>query len=236
MSDTIRIGAGDIESGDIEARYLFAQRSFAEMARDLSDDDWATPMPCTPEWTVRDALSHVAGIPDDALAGRMEGAPGEAWTAAQIDRNRSLTVDELLDRWDAQAPAFAVLIQQLGEGRPPFDCHTHEHDVRQALGRPGDRSSPIIEAMAVDLATIADCPVALTVELVDGRVVRSGPAESTGAVVLTGITAFDVLRSRPGRRSREQVRAWDWRGVDADINAVIDRWFIFGPATAPIIE
>ncbi len=224
------------ETSDIESRYLFAQQSFAEMARGLSGDDWTTPMPCTPEWTVRDALSHVAGIPDDALAGRMDGAPGEAWTAAQVERNRSLTVDELLDRWDTQTLAFAAVIQQMGEGRPPFDCHTHEHDVRQALGRPGDRSSALIEAMAIELAAVADCPVGLTVELVDGRVVRSGPSESAAAVALTGITAFDVFRSRPGRRSRQQVRAWDWSGADVDIDAVIDSWFVFGPATSPIIE
>jgi hypothetical protein len=124
----------------------------------------------------------------------------------------------------------------MGEGRPPFDCHTHEHDVRQALGRPGDRSSALIEAMVGDLATIADCPVAITVELVDGRVARSGPTEPAGTVALTGITAFDLFRSRPGRRSRRQVRAWDWSGADADIDAVVDRWFFFGPATDPIIE
>lgn len=220
----------------IEARYLVAQQSFVELARGLSDGDWATPMPCTPEWTVRDALSHVAGIPDDALAGRMDGAPGEAWTAAQIERNRSLSVDELLDRWEAQTPQFAAVIEQLGEGRPPFDCHTHEHDVRQALGRPGDRDSALIAAMAGDLALIADSPVAFTVELVDGRVIHSGPTESAGAVVLAGITAFDVFRSRPGRRSRAQVRGWDWSGADADIDAVVDRWFVFGPAADSIIE
>ena len=224
------------ETFDIEARYLIAQRSFAELARGLSDDDWATSMPCTPGWTVRDALSHVAGIPDDALAGRMDGAPGEAWTAAQVERNASLTVDELLERWEAQTPQFAAVIQQMGEGRPPFDCHTHEHDVRQALDRPGDRSSALVEAMAADLATIADCPVAITVELADGRVIRSGPTEPEAAVVLTGITAFDVFRSRPGRRSRRQVRAWDWSGTDADVDTVVDRWFVFGPATDPIIE
>ncbi len=223
------------ESFDIEARYLFAQRSFAELARSLSTDDWATPMPCTPGWTVRDALSHVAGIPDDALAGRMDGAPGEAWTAAQVERNRSLSVDELLDRWDAQAPEFAGALQQMGEGRPPFDCHTHEHDVRQALDRPGNRESAMVEAMAVDLATISDFDVALSVELIDGRVVRSGPT-GTAAVTLGGVTAFELFRSRPGRRSRDQVRAWDWSGADADIDAVVDRWFIFGPAIAPIIE
>ena len=223
------------EAFDTEARYLFAQRSFAELARSLSVDDWTAPMPCTPGWTVRDALSHVAGIPDDALAGRMDGAPGEAWTAAQIERNRSLTVDELLDRWDDQTPGFAAILDPMGEGRPPLDCHAHEHDVRQALGRPGDRSSALIEATALGLATIADCPTALTVELVDGRVVGSGPT-GPAAVTLTGVTPFELFRSRLGRRSRDQVRALAWTGADADIDAAVDRWFVFGPASEPIIE
>lgn len=227
------------ETFDIEARYLFAQQSFSTLARTLSPDDWVMPVACTPEWTVRDALSHVAGIPDDALAGRMDGAPGEAWTAAQIERNRSLTVDQLLDRWDEQTPSFASVLQQIGEGRPPFDLHTHEHDIRQALGRPGHRDSALVEAMAVDLATFADCPVALTVEFVDGRVARSGDADRGDAdriVALSGATPFEVFRSRPGRRCRPQVRAWEWLGEDSDVEAVIDRWFIFGPSPDPIIE
>ena len=127
------------------------------------------------------------------------------------------------------------MLDEIGEPRPPLDCHTHEHDVRQALGRPGDRSCELIQTTAVGLATIADCPVALTVELVDGRVVRSG-ATGTSAVTLGGITAFELFRSRLGRRSRDQVRAGAWTGADADIDAVVDRWFIFGPSVAPIIE
>jgi uncharacterized protein (TIGR03083 family) len=221
---------------DIEHQYLYAQRSFVDLARTLDDHEWSVVTPCTPDWTVRDVLSHVAGIPDDALAGRMDGAPGEAWTAAQIDRNRSLSVVELLDRWDLQAPGFASVLQQIGESRPPFDCHSHEHDVRQALGRPGQRESVIIETMALDLAAIGDCPVTLRVELDDGRVVGSGPPASAAAVTLSGVTPFELFRSRPGRRSREQVRSWAWSGADADIEAVIDRWFVFGPAAVPIIE
>ncbi len=221
---------------DIEARYLFAQRSFVDLARSLDDADWEVATPCTPKWTVRDVLSHVAGVPDDALAGRMAGAPGEAWTASQIDRNRTLSVAELLDRWDAQASGFASVIRQIGESRPPFDCHTHEHDVRQAVGRHGNRDSVIIETMALDLAAVGDCPVALTVELADGRAVRSGPSDSGAAVTLVGITPFELFRSRPGRRSREQVRAWAWSGTDADIDTVIDRWFVFGPSADPILE
>lgn len=220
---------------DIATRYRFAQESFAALFRTLPDTAWSTPVPCTPEWTVRDVLSHVAGIADDALAGRMEGAPGDAWTASQVERNRALSVDELLERWAAQAPAFAARLEQLGEARPPFDCHTHEHDVRHAVGRAGHRDSIIIEAMAFDLASIANCPVALDV-VVRGRTIRSGPAEGAAAVVLPWISSFELFRSRPGRRSRAQLRAWNWVGDDADIDAVLDVWAFFGPTPTDIVE
>ena len=220
---------------DIATRYRFAQESFTALARTLPVDAWSRPVPCTPEWTVRDVLSHVTGVADDALAGRMEGAPGEAWTAAQLERNRAATVDELLERWASQTPTFAEILGQLGEGRPPFDCHTHEHDVRHAVGRPGNRDSIIVESMAADLAVVAGCPVALDVVLA-GRPIRSGPVDGPAAVQLERITPFELFRSRPGRRSREQMRAWDWVGDDADIEAVLDVWAFFGPTTTPIIE
>lgn len=219
----------------IATRYRFAQESFTALARTLPVDAWSMPVPCTPDWTVRDVLSHVAGVTDDALAGRMEGAPGDAWTAAQVERNRSATVDELLERWASQAPQFAEILDQLGEGRPPFDCHTHEHDVRHAVGRPGNRDSIIVESMAADLAVVDGCPVALDVVLA-GRPIRSGPAEGPAAVTLERITPFELFRSRPGRRSREQMRAWDWVGDDADIDAVLDVWAFFGPTATPIVE
>jgi uncharacterized protein (TIGR03083 family) len=220
---------------DIATRYRFAQESFTALARTLPDDAWSTSVPCTPDWTVRDVLSHVSGITDDALAGRMDGAPGEAWSAAQIERNRSATVEELLERWVTQTPTFAEMIQSIGEGRPPFDCHTHEHDVRHAVGRPGNRDSIIIESMAAGLAVVDGCPVALDVVL-DGRPIRSGPADGPAAVTLERITPFELFRSRPGRRSREQMRAWKWVGDDADIDAVLDVWAFFGPTPTPIVE
>jgi uncharacterized protein (TIGR03083 family) len=221
---------------DIATRYRFAQASFAALARTLADTDWDRPVPCTPEWTVRDVLSHVAGIPDDALAGRMEGAPGEAWTAAQVERNRSLSVDELLTRWAEQAPAFADVLQQIGETRPPFDCHTHEHDVRHAVGRPGNRDSIIVESMALDLARVDSSPVPLQVTLIGGRSVRSGPSGVAPAVTVSNLSSFELFRSRPGRRSREQIRAWNWTGSDVDIETVIDHWAFFGPTATPILE
>lgn len=217
----------------ISESYLLAVDSFVDLARTLDASDWARRVPCTPAWTARDVLSHVSGIPDDALAGRMDGAPGEAWTAAQVERNRSASVDDLLTRWSQQAPAFAEVIEQIGEGCPPIDCHSHEHDIRHALGLPGARSNSIIDQPS--FASIG-APVRIVIEFVDGSTVTTGDVTSGSTVTLRGATKFEVFRSRLGRRSRLQMRDADWVGTDADIDAVLDRWFSFGPSPSPIDE
>jgi hypothetical protein len=215
--------------------YRLAHASFHEFAVTLSPDEWSAPVPCTPAWTARDVLSHVSGIPDDAFAGRMEGAPGEEWTAAQVERNRDARVEELLDRWAQQASGFADVIESMGETRPPFDVHSHEHDLRHALGRPGGRANAIVETAGFGLASVGSAGVCLTVELDDGRVVVSGDTDGP-SVILRGVSTFELFRSRLGRRSREQVRGYDWAGTDADIDAVLERWFTFGPSPLPIVE
>jgi hypothetical protein len=128
---------------------------------------------------------------------------------------------------------FADLIEQIGEHRPPIDCHSHEHDVRHALGRPGPRSNSIIDAP--EFAMI-DSPVRLVIEFDDGSTVATGDANAASTATLRGATRFELFRSRLGRRSRQQVRDYDWTGADADIEAVIDRWFLFGPSPLPIVE
>ncbi len=216
--------------------YRLAHASFHDLAVTLSADDWSVHVPCTPVWTARDVLSHVSGIPDDAFAGRMEGAPGDEWTAAQVERNRDAGVDELLERWAQQASGFADVIESMGETRPPFDLHSHEHDLRHALGRPGGRSNVIVETAGYGLASVGGVGVRVTVELVDGRVVVTGNTDGASGVVVRGVSVFELFRSRLGRRSREQVRDYDWTGSDADIDAVLERWFNFGPSPLPIVE
>ena len=224
------------ESPGIAELYALGHASFDEFARTLSDDDWLMPLPCTPVWTARDVLSHVAGIPDDAFAGRMEGAPGEAWTAAQVERNRHAGVDELLDRWSEHSSRFADMIESMGDMRPVFDLHSHEHDLRQALGRPGQRSSLIVETAGFALASVGGVDVRLTVALDDGRIIVSGDPDSAVAVDLRSVTVFELFRSRLGRRGRGQVRSYDWTGSDVDIDTVLGSWFIFGPSLLPIDE
>lgn len=227
MSDVGRRSPGE--------RYLAAQRSFVELVQGLGSDEWATAVPCCPGWTVRDVLSHVAGIPDDAVHGRMDGVTTPPWTAAQVERNASLAVTALLARWDEQAPGFAAMIGAIGEIRPVIDCHTHEHDVRHALDRPGNRTGELVDFAADALVSGFDPSLRLTVRLTDGRVLATGAEEAT-EVELRDVSAFEVFRSRLGRRSAGQVRAYDWSGSPAATERVIADWFAFGPAPTEIAE
>jgi len=220
----------------VASLYADATLSFIEFARTLTDDEWATECPCTPGWTARDVLSHVSGVPDDGLAGRLDGAATDPWTASQVERNAGFGVDELLDRWLGQYELFGAAIEPMGEIRPPFDCHSHEHDIRQAIGRPGNRDSRIVQVGAERmLSWLAEIPVAITVDLGTAGVVATGQQGSAERVGLS-IGEFEIFRSRLGRRSRDQVRSFDWSGTPAAIDTVVANWFTFGPSDLAILE
>ncbi len=214
--------------------YVAAVDSFVDVARTLTDDQWATPAPCTPGWTARDLLSHVSGIPDDALAGRLDGVATEPWTASQVERNAVFTVDELLERWLAQYRPFAAAIEAGGQGRPPFDCHTHEHDLRHAVGRLGGRGHPVIDALAGEATgALEHVRVSLTVDFTDGGTHAAGGG---GPAATVSLSRFEYFRSRFGRRSAAQLAAYDWSGDPEAIAAAQDGWWFFGIADEDILE
>lgn len=211
--------------------YRAAQASFVELASSLSDDEWATPVRCTPGWTARDVLSHVAGVTDDIANGRVEGAATEPWTAKQVERWRGAPVDEMVSRWNAQIDAVADALEAIGERRPPLDCHTHEHDVRDAIGRPGNRDGELIHRI-VEQFSIGWQGRPIEITFLDGSTTTaSGDGEPFR---LHGVTPFEVARSRLGRRSRAQVAAWDWSEPFGDDEFAA--WFAFGPTAVDIVE
>lgn len=216
---------------EIATAYRSAQRSFVSMCATFTDDDWASPVPCNPGWTVRDVLSHVAGVTNDIVEGNIDGAATDPWTATQVERWRGHPVDEMIARWNGQIDGVAEMLQAIGERRPPIDCHAHEHDVRHAIGRPGDRDSDLIRWISM---MFAEGSVGRPVEVDfdgDGSMTIVGRGEPIG---LRGVTRFELVRSRLGRRSREQVEAWAW--TDPPTADELDAWFVFGPSPAPIEE
>ena len=219
---------------DIARLYTDACASFDELVRSLDGATYEVPVPCTPGWSVHDVVAHVAGSADDITSGRVEGAGGDNWTAAQVERCRDRSVGELLDAWRSLVPEVAGLLAAFDERRPPIDVHTHEHDVRQALGMPDHHDSEIVRIAADMLVGRLGTDRAVRVEWPDGGAAKHVPLGDAGeALVLRGVTPFEVFRSRLGRRSRRQVAAYDW---SADPGDVLDAWFSFGPAASDIDE
>jgi len=211
--------------------YVQAQASFVDLFQSLDSEQMATRVPCTPAWTVRDVLSHVSGVTDDIVNGRIEGAATDSWTASQVERWRDSDPAGLIDRWNSQIGGVADLLEQIGEGRPPSDCHSHELDIRHALGLFDGQSSEIIDFMTARFGAVS-CgrPVAIT--FADGTT-----AEMPGVgdpIALSGLTQFEFVRSRLGRRTRDQVAAYDWSEQPSD--QMLTEWFAFGPSQIPIVE
>ena len=220
------------------AIYREARVALVALARDQLDT-LDRPSPATPAWRVRDVVAHVGGVCDDLVHGNIEGVATDAWTAAQVDKRRSWSPEEILDDWERNGEAVEDLIAALPPGRSGqllFDTWTHEQDVRGALGIPGGRDSALF-ARTWEWTT----------EMMDGRdQMEQRPAlsliadETTRDVGVGPATSsvhaprFELLRAMSGRRSLAQVAGWQWDGP-ADPERILLAPF-FHPARVDLQE
>lgn len=177
-------------------------------------------VPATPAWRVHDVVAHLAGVATDAINRNVEGAPGEAWTAAQVARGRDRTLAELLTDWEK----YGTMLQEFlssPAGAPVsnvvMDVHSHEADVRHALGLPFDMPSDFLGWSM-------------------GRIrggFHASVAEAGLPPVTINVTDAELFRARLGRRTGGEVCAYDW---SADPTPYLDTFFIFGPAERSIGE
>jgi hypothetical protein len=171
------------------------------------------------------------GVIEDGMAGRLDGPPDEAVTAEEVRRHRGVPHRDLLRRWDELAPLMEVAISD-GEIWPAaFDVLSHEHDVRGALGQPGARDIDSVAIAATHLVDRLQVPLVLRVQT-EGGVLGTSPVDAPELVL--GTTAFEVLRFRLGRRSRQQVLDLDWSAPPPP--EVVDALFVFGPRSDPLVE
>lgn len=226
-------------TADLGALYRACRERITDTVLSADPSEWNLTVPATPEWTIHDVIAHLRGVVGDAIAGNMEGAPGDVWTAAQIARGANDDTQVLLEDWATEAPVFeGVLTASGGEGMVSsavFDVHTHELDILGALRRPltvpdaaGSWMTARLATGLVEVAAAAGLP-ALRVVTREGDDI--GAAD---AVAVLTTTRVDLIRARFGRRSRAQVAALDWGG--ADPTPYLDIYAIFGPRPDPLVE
>lgn len=205
-------------SYDLGASYRAARERLSEL---LAVGTHATTrVPATPAWTVHDVLAHVSGVAVDAATGNMAGAPGDAWTDAQVQRGRSVTESDLIAQWAQHGPVLEGLLSSphgAAASAAVMDVHCHEADVLHALGRD---NTPPAEFLAWAGGAMRDRFVAQV-------------AEAGLAPVEVTIDDREWFRARLGRRTEAEVRAYPW---SADPSPYLDLFFIFGRAATPLGE
>jgi hypothetical protein len=174
----------------------------------------------------------VAGVADDVLGGRLEGAGTDPWTAAQVAARGDKPTGDVLAEWNSIAPQLEAVLDSFGPAghQLVMDTVTHEHDLRLALGAPGERAS---DAVAIGLGWLVAAFQGATgapVEVVETDGAQRTWAPPSGAAVATVRgSSFDLLRSLSGRRTLDEVRSLSW---DGDVDAVLPS-IAWGPFRPP---
>lgn len=174
----------------------------SELAGGLDDEQLATVVPATPAWRVKDVLAHLAGGAADAASGRMDGAPGPAWTARHVSERNELPVADLTAELRTNQDAIAA--SAVDNPRPAivWDISVHHADLHEALGRGRLRDDLWMPVLA------------------------SAAALKLGAAgVPPDVEEYELFRALFSRRSRTQMQAW---GLALSPEQ-LDELCIFGP-------
>src|SRR3954463_10944487 len=115
------------------ALYEQTRQRVVALVRDVAAD-WVAAsavVPACAGWRVRDVIAHLSGMATDIESGNLDGAATDAWTAAQVDARRDLSLDDLLAESDDVGPRLAALLDDF-PGRYGAqivaDITVHEHD------------------------------------------------------------------------------------------------------------
>ena len=163
------------------AAYQHTVQAIIDLGRSCTDADFAKPTAC-PGWTVKDQISHVVGLESwlgGASAPRVT-VPGYGHVKNEAGRfiERSVEARRPMVGSKVVAELEGVLARRLNQLADPeltldtvvkgpwgpapvreslririLDIWTHEQDIRQALGRPGNLDSP---GAAVFLAVLLE--------------------------------------------------------------------------------
>lgn len=209
-------------------RYAAAHDRFVALLDGVPDEQ---AVPATPAWNARELLAHLTGVADDLVAGRVEDWAAPEWTAAQVSSRADRTRASLVDEWAflvprvggvLDDPAAAGLPEHFGR-MPLMDLVCHECDLREALGAP----RPLDEEDWTVLAQHRRWVLGLELEEagIEGVEVRTDEGDhwdgSGPAAASVRLPRYELWRSLTGRRTRAQVRAYDWSG---DVERVLPVW------------
>lgn len=205
---------------DYAQTYRELRKGLTDLVGGLDHEQLETTAPATPEWRVRDLVAHLAGVSADVVAGNLDGVTTDAWTARQVDERRGWPFERVLEQWEESGTALEAMlpgVPELAAQQLLADAATHEQDIRGALGTPGGRDAGALAIGFVFMTRGVSAPLRLETDA--GVFAAGGAGEPTATV---RADRFELFRAMTGRRSLDQIRAFEWDG-DAEPGALVLR-------------
>jgi uncharacterized protein (TIGR03083 family) len=202
----------------------------------VADKDPDRIVPACPDWSVTDVVRHLAGISSDATNLVFDGFASDEWTDAQVSSRRQMSMDQVLDEWDSTIDTAVETFGKVEELEIPdtidsalgpmpkrvlpatavSDILHHEFDIRNAFGDTSGRDLLEVHQMAGGHVrslrpyfAMRGLPT-IRIESTDAgegwNVGRDEP------VAVGRSTSFEILRGIGGRRTRDEMLAWEWEG------------------------
>jgi hypothetical protein len=183
----------DADPSEVAIEYPALRVRIIDVLGSVDESMASIPTRACPDWTVRDLVSHIVGVPEDVLAGRIEGIASDEWTRAQVARHAGETLSDLAGQLTRIADDFDPLLTDLParmSGQFLVDAVTHEHDLREAVGMPGARESRAVTIAAQWL--VRHLPLA---------------PDIVEVLTETELSDFVLLRALSGRMSRREMES-----------------------------
>jgi hypothetical protein len=218
---------------------------------------WAARIPTRPQWNVKDTVAMLAGFAQALIDGRWTEDYSDSWEDhgkldglhqaldVLVQQRRDRSGGEILQEWDAHADR----LERMMNGDEPFPEGTHpfvgwsylwavvqnSHNIWATLG--------IVKArdFKATILCLESAVIWLDMRLqATGRPALRLRAGTTEWVVGDGTPAatvaappFELFRALSGRRSLDQIRAFDWEG---DVEGFLDVFSPFDPPKEAFVE
>jgi uncharacterized protein (TIGR03083 family) len=222
---------------DLAAAYEDARATMIDLARGAGEAARTTRVPACPDWSVHDLIAHVTSIASEISGGRVPADLNlvafwdddishrrEEFIDENLEKRRDRPLDEIIAEWDSAAPVLESMIRgeaPLPKESPPLiewivvtDIGQHLQDLAGALGISDTR-----ESLATGLSLrsyVEGMRFRSAHDKLPALKIRAGTrewiiGEGEPVATLTG-DPFELARAAAGRRSPDQIRAYDWEG------------------------
>ena len=191
---------------DLLSAYEITRTRVAAVAATLDSGDETRVVPACPDWSVHDLLAHMAGIPTELTAGRYPTGDVHAWIQDVVAQRRDVPTAQLLAEWSACGDALEPI---LGGGLLLVDLLVHEHDLRGALGAPGDRDAAELEFALPIMFDVLGEPLraasAGSIAVRDAGTTWQSDDRKPGWTLL--VSPWEATRALASRRTADELRA-----------------------------